>query len=191
MSSTTKTYGPLAAALVTRNTLAKDLGLIGVGAAVTALGAQIQIPWNPVPFTMQTLAVALCGLALGARRGALSQIAYIAAGVAGLPVFAEGKFGPAALLGPTGGFLVSFVAIAFLLGLWADRGLDRKPWTLALGLVLSNIVLFSLGIAWLSVLVGTKAAVAGGFLPFVGSEAVKDVMAVLALPAAWWFAGRK
>jgi biotin transport system substrate-specific component len=191
MSTYTETRGPLAGALVPNMTLAKDLGLILGGAALTAIGAQIQVPWQPVPLTMQTLAVALCGLALGARRGALSQVAYLGAGIAGMPIFAEGKFGPATLLGPTGGYLVAFVAVAWLLGVWADRGWDRKPLKLAGGMLLANVVLFGFGALWLSSLIGIEKALTAGVLPFVGSELVKDVIAVLALPSAWWLVGKK
>jgi biotin transport system substrate-specific component len=181
----------LAVAAFPKSSIALDAALVVGGALLTTVASQIQIPWQPVPFTMQTLAVALCGLALGSKRGVLSQIAYLGAGLIGLPVFAEGKFGPAAFLGPTGGFLVSFVAVAWLLGCLADRGLDRKPLALAAGIVVSNIVLFGIGWAWLSLYIGGGRAFEVGVLPFVASEAVKDLMAVMALPAAWWIVGRR
>ncbi|HEY0867267.1 MAG TPA: biotin transporter BioY [Fimbriimonas sp.] len=177
-----ETRGSLAAALVPNNTtLANDLGLIAIGAAATAAAAQIQIPWQPVPFTMQTLAVALCGLALGSRRGALAQLACLGGGAAGLPVFAEGRSGLATLAGPTGGFLIAFVASAWLLGRLSDIRLDRRPFFLAAGLVLSNLAVFGLGWLWLSRHLGSGPAFQLGVAPFVASELLKDAMVLLGL----------
>ncbi len=82
----------------------------------------IQLPFSPVPITGQTMAVLLVGALLGSRRGALAVLAYIAEGLAGLPVFAGGAAGLARLFGPTGGYLVGFVAAAFLVGWLAERG---------------------------------------------------------------------
>lgn len=176
----------LARTLVGRASLSKDLALIGAGTALTAAAAQIQIPWQPVPFTMQTLAVALCGLTLGARRAVSAQLAYLGLGVAGLPIFAEGLGGPQVLLGPTGGFLLAFVLVAWLLGEAADRGWDRKPWKLALAMVAANVVLFTCGGLWLGTLIGFDKALAAGVLPFIPTEAIKAVMATLIMPTVWW-----
>ena len=74
-------------------------------AAATALGARLEIPHSPVPYTLQTLCVLLAGAFLGPRNGAISQLLYLAAGVLGAPVFSGGAFGLAQLLGPTGGYL--------------------------------------------------------------------------------------
>src|SRR5512133_2023281 len=90
-------------------------------ALLTAMGAAIQIPIGPVPITLQVLFVLLSGLVLGSRMGALSQMEYLAIGFAGAPVFAGGKAGIVALLGPTGGYLVGFVVAAYLAGLIAER----------------------------------------------------------------------
>lgn len=185
MATTNTTRGSLAQVLVPQATLTKDLGLVAAGATLTAVCSQISIPWEPVPFTLQTMAVALCGLTLGARRGALSQVAYLAAGCAGAPVFANFQGGAHRLFGPTGGFLVAFVLVAWMLGTLADKGYSRSAWKLSAGLVAANAVTLGLGALWLGALIGMKAAIATGVVPFVGSELVKDVAVVLALPAAW------
>jgi biotin transport system substrate-specific component len=96
----------------------RELMLITLFAALTALGAQVAIPlpFTPVPVTLQVLFPLLAGLVLGSKRGALSQAEYVAAGLAGLPVFAKGGSGLAYFLGPTGGYLLGFIAAAFVVG---------------------------------------------------------------------------
>ena len=82
----------------------------------TAIGAQIAIPVNPVPFTLQTMIVLLAGALLGPKNGACSQLVYLAAGVVGIPVFAGGTLGIAILFGPTGGYLLAFPFGAYFTG---------------------------------------------------------------------------
>src|SRR5829696_7645933 len=88
-------------------------------AAVTAAAAQITIPLSPVPFTLQVLAVILSGLLLGVRHGALAQAVYVLVGAIGVPVFAGFKGGLGILLGPTGGYLISYPIAAAVAGLAA------------------------------------------------------------------------
>jgi biotin transport system substrate-specific component len=175
----------LALTLLPTRSLTRDLGLVTAGAALTAVCAQISLPWQPVPFTLQTLAVTLCGLAMGARLGAMSQVAYIAAGVAGAPVFAEAAAGPAHLFGPTGGYLVAFVLAAGLLGWLADRGWTRSLWLTAAALTIGNALILGLGAAWLGLYVGPAVAVQKGVLPFLSGAVAKSVAVVLSLPLAW------
>ena len=98
--------------------LLRELALMTLFAALTALGARVAIllPFTPVPVTLQVLFPLLAGLLLGSKRGALSQAEYVAAGLAGLPVFAKGSSGLAYFLGPTGGYLLGFIAAAFVVG---------------------------------------------------------------------------
>src|SRR5256885_1920874 len=98
---------------------------------LTAIAAQIsiQLPFTPVPFTLQPLVVLVGGAVLGARLGMTSQIIYLALGIAGLPVFAASPAlpqGAARLLGPTGGYLLSYPIAALLTGALAERGFDRR-----------------------------------------------------------------
>jgi len=145
-------------------------------AALTAIGARISVPLpgTAVPFTLQVVAVLLSGLLLGRRLGAASQIAYLAAGVAGLPVFASGG-GAAYLLGPTGGYLLTFPIAAAIAGVAAERpGLGRK----ALFGVLGLVAIHAGGIAWLGLTVGSGAAVVA-LRPFVLSDVLKLALALL------------
>jgi biotin transport system substrate-specific component len=89
---------------------------IGIFVVATALGARVEIPTQPVPFTLQTLFVLLAGALLGPRNGALSQLVYLAMGILGAPVFASGAMGIARILGPTGGYLLSFPVAAMCVG---------------------------------------------------------------------------
>jgi len=154
---------------------------------LTALLAQVRIPlpFTPVPLTGQTFAVLLAGAALGSRRGFLSQALYLAAGAVGLPVFAGGGATVAYLLGPTGGYLWSFPLAAALLGWLVERGAGRRVWTLALGLVLSDALILTVGALWLHGIFGvaSRQAWLQGLYPFVAGDVLKVAFVGLTLPA--------
>jgi biotin transport system substrate-specific component len=177
--------GSLAAVVWPQRSVAQEGALIVLGAVLTSLCAQISIPGNPVPFTMQTFAVTVCGLTLGARAAFLSQIAYLLAGAVGLPVFAEYSGGPHHLVGPTGGYLFSFLPAAALLGYVADRGLARRGWSLALALVVANLLILGLGVTWLSFFLPQSQVMNAGFWPFIPAAVIKSALAWATLPMAW------
>jgi biotin transport system substrate-specific component len=167
---------------IPNQTVYTELALIGGGAALTAIGAQVSVPWQPVPFTLQTLSVMICGLALGARRGALSQVTYLAAGSIGLPIFAEGTSGMAKIAGPTGGYLVSFVVVAWVLGTAADKGWTTHWGKTVVAFLAGILINLGLGTLWLAGYVGLAKALQLGFLPFFGIEMAKAMIASPALP---------
>lgn len=155
---------------------------------IIALSARVSfpLPFSPVPFSLQTLTVLLAGVLLGSRLGMLTIVAYLAEGIAGLPVFALGLAGPAVLVGPTAGYLIGFMFAAGLVGYLAERGWDRRVWTTLLAMVLGNLVIYAFGVSWLSYLLGSVSrALAGGVLPFLIGDAVKIALAVAILPGAW------
>lgn len=162
-----------------------ELALIGGGAALTAIGAQISIPWHPVPFTLQTLSVMVCGLALGARRGAVSQMTYLLAGCCGLPIFAEGSSGIGKVVGPTGGYLVSFVVVAWVLGLAADKGWTTHWGKNVLAFMAGISINLGLGTLWLAACLGLSKSFQVGFVPFFGIEIAKAMIASPVLPLAF------
>ena len=153
----------------------------------TAIGARISvpIPLSPVPMTLQTLFVLLAGAVLGPKLGAASQLAYLAAGIAGLPVFVGGA-GLAYLLGPTGGYLMTFPIAAYLAGVVVDRVPRRGiagAGMLFVALFLVSLVVLLGGAAWLGVLTGDLArALALGFVPFLVGDVVKVALTTL---VAW------
>ncbi len=116
---------------------------VGLFAAGTALSARLEIPHQPVPYTLQTLMVLLSGAFLGPRNGMVSQLAYIAAGILGAPVFAGGAAGIARILGPSGGYILSFPLAAALVGYLAGRRHSLIQVTLSMAAGLA--VVFTLG----------------------------------------------
>ncbi len=187
-------YADLLRPTVRRTALLYDAALVLGGSLLIALSAQVAIPlpFSPVPVTGQTLAVLLVGALLGSRRGALAVVAYIAQGLAGLPVFAGGAAGLARLFGPTGGYLVGFVAAAFLVGLLAERGWDRRFGTTVAAMTLGNVVIYAVGATWLAVFVGgLPQAWSMGVLPFLPGDAVKIVLAAVVLPGGWKLLGMR
>ena len=163
-----------------------DVALIIAGSLLIALCAQAKIwlPKNPVPVTGQTFAVLMIAALFGTRRGCLTVIAYITAGLAGLPVFALGG-GLAVLRGFTGGYLVGFVAAAYIVGLLAERGWDRRVWTTILAMLLGNIVIYTFGLLWLSCLPGINNILRVGLYPFIIGDLLKIALAAAILPSGW------
>jgi len=162
---------------------------------LTALAAQVAIPlpWTPVPITGQTFAVLLTGALLGSRLGALALIAYLFEGAIGLPFFAAGGTGPARLLmSPTSGYLLSYPAAAFLTGMLAERGWDKRFLTAAAAISLGSIVILLSGWSWLSIWTGSAShAWTIGVAPFIPGDIVKILLAAVALPSGWALLGRR
>ena len=159
-------------------------------AVLTAAAAQLSfpLPFTPLPFTIQPMIVLVGAAALGSRLGALSQILYLTLGLVGLPVFAfspELPQGFARLLGPTGGYLMAYPAAAFITGLLAERGLDRRYLTSILAMTAGLSVIFIGGVAWITQAAGLQTALATGLYPFIVVDIVKIVAAGLVLPTAW------
>ena len=125
-----------------------EIVMIALFAALTAVGAFIRIPLPYVPFTLQTLLVMLAGLILGSRLAALSQLLYLAIGLLGLPIFAQGG-GPGYILQPSFGFLVGFIAGAYLIGRMVE-GVEKLSFPRVLtALILGQVAIHAFGIAYL------------------------------------------
>ena len=145
---------------------------------------KIWLPNNPVPVTGQTFAVLMIAALLGARRGCATVITYIIAGLAGLPVFALGG-GLAVLRGFTGGYLVGFIPAAYIVGLLAEKGWDRRVSTTILAMILGNIVIYAFGLLWLSCLPGISNLLRVGLYPFIIGDLLKIALAAALLPSGW------
>jgi biotin transport system substrate-specific component len=176
----------LSATIPTETLAAKALIVLG-GSALIALGAQVAVPMWPVPMTLQTLAVVLVGLTAGSRLGAAAVLAYLAQGLVGLPVGAGGLSGPAWLFGPTGGFLLGFVALAFAAGWLVERGIARGFWRMLVCVLAVSSALYLPGVLWLTAITPLTLAGAAqlGMLPFLAGDAVKAVVAALAVTGGW------
>jgi biotin transport system substrate-specific component len=143
------------------------------------------IPFSPVPVTGQTLVVLMIGLAYGSRLGAVTVLAYIFAGLRGLPVFAGGTSGWVVMAGPSGGYLVGFLAAVFVMGLLAERGMGRNILSTALAMLAGNMVIYLFGYGWLASLIGPGKAFVFGVQPFLWGDAIKLVVAACLMPVAW------
>lgn len=172
--------------------------------ALTAAAAQfsVPLPFTDVPLTLQPMVVVLGGLALGSRLGLASQALYLAAGIAGLPVFAASATLPPGilrLLGPTGGYLMAYPIAAFLSGYLAERGFDRRYLTSFFSMLAGLLVIYAGGVTWLGLFartltpgpsIGIAAALAAGVYPFVIADLVKLLVAAGILPGLWRLTGR-
>ncbi len=163
--------------LVRPRTRARAWAWVLLGSALLALAARVRVPlpFTPVPVTAQTFAVLVLAAALGARRGVQAVLLYLLWGALGLPVFSQGG-GAAYLLGPTGGYLLGFVGMAAVVGRWAER---TPPTSLRFwaAFFVGEVVLYALGLAWLSVFVGPQRALALGLWPFLVPDALKGLAA--------------
>jgi biotin transport system substrate-specific component len=187
------TYADVLRPTTRSHALLYDLGLVLSGSLFIALSAQfaVPLPFSPVPVTGQTLAVLMIGVLLGSRRGSLSVLTYLMQGALGLPVLAGGVAGLARLTGPTGGYLIGFVAAAFLVGWLAERGWDRRFETTLLAMALGNVVIYACGLPWLARFVGAERVLAMGLWPFVPGDVGKILLATASLPWGWRLLDRR
>ncbi len=177
--------------------------LVIAGTLFIAISAKIKVPFFPVPMTLQTLAVPLVAAAYGSRLGVITILAYLGEGLIGMPVFTNtppAVAGAAYFLGPTGGYLIGYIAAAWIVGAAADRSWDRSFPKLFGAMLLGDIVVFVLGFAWLawgaqlstgSTGLGVAAAFSGGVAPFLLGDLLKLVLAAAAVPAVWQLVERR
>ena len=166
---------------------------VALMAAFTAVAAQIAIPLEPVPFTLQVLAVVLTGLLLGPRYGAVAMAIYLLVGAVGIPVFAGFRGGLGVLVGDTGGYLLAYPLAAALAGVAAGAVANApRRRALVVGFLWGSLalaVIYALGATWLAVLAGLSpgAALVAGVVPFVVFDLIKvglaNLVAVAVAPA--------
>ena len=170
---------------------------------LTAAGAQLSVPlpFTEVPFTLQPMVVLLGGLTLGSKLAFGSQLLYLLAGIAGLPVFAwSATLPPGALrlIGPTGGYLMSYPIAGWLTGRLAERGFDRRYATSILAMLAGLAVVYGCGVVWLAFVArgpaqtappGLQAAIVSGAYPFIVADVLKLVAAAGLSPALWRLVG--
>jgi len=164
--------------------LLRDILLVFSFAILTGICAKLKIEIGPVPITFQTFAVLLSGALLGAKRGALSQLAYLLMGLAGISWFSRGG-GIQYIFSPTFGYIVGFVLCAFLVGFLCERGFDRKILSCILAMILGEIVLYIPGLLWLAKFVGFERVLKVGLYPFIVGDTLKMLLAAFILPFGW------
>ena len=180
--------------------LASNLATVVLGTLLITLCAKINVPVWPVPVTLQSFAIAALAAAFGLRIGVATVALYLVEGALGLPVFATGG-GLAYLAGPTGGFLIGFLALAAIVGYAADRGASGKPLTLFTAMLVGDALLFALGFAWLVLMAGqaqwidqanvVASAFAKAVQPFIIWDILKMAMAALTVTGAWNILSRR
>jgi biotin transport system substrate-specific component len=192
MSHQTLTYSTLATTLWPGDSKARTWRipiLVLIGVLALTVSAKVQIPFYPVPMTMQTLVVLLTGIAFGTRLGVATVLIYLGVGALGLPVFAgtpEKGVGLAYMLGPTGGYLAGFVLAAATCGWLAERGWDRRPVTTAAAMLAGNALIYLPGLLWLGTVVGwDKPVFQWGLTPFLLGDLAKLALAAGLVPLVW------
>ena len=181
----------------------RHIAMICVGAIFIAATSNIAfvIPGNPIPITGQTLSVLVVGGALGLRRGLMAVSLYLILGLF-LPVYAQQAHGLSTIVGfgaggatlsPVGGYLVSFIFAAALVGWLAENGWDRHIGGAIGAMILGEIVIYAIGVPWLAVAlnVSPAKAISLGFTPFIVGDAIKLAIAAGIFPIAWWLVGRR
>lgn len=142
-----------------------------------ALSAKIEVPFWPVPMTLETLAVLGLAGVFGARLAVAAVLLWLAEGAVGIPVFAGPTAGIGYFLGPTAGYLLGFVAAAVVVGMAADRGFRRQPGLLLLAMLGGLGAIYLLGVTWLATLIGWRHAFQVGILPFIPADLTKVALA--------------
>lgn len=156
----------------------QDICSIAIMTAITAVMAQISIPMPlGVPMTMQTFAVTLAGVILGAKRGAISMLVYLLLGAVGVPVFAGLSGGVQNLVGPTGGFLISFPIMALLIGIGVK--MKKQKGMFVLFLILGTVSNYVIGVLVFCVVMKASVwtGIAACVLPFIPTAIIKAVVA--------------
>jgi len=162
--------------------------LVITGAALLTLSAKVNIPFYPVPMTMQTFAVLVIGMAFGPSLAIGTVGLYLMQGALGLPVFSgtpERGIGWAYMVGPTGGYLLGFLVASGLVGVLAQRGYDRSFAMTLASMTLGMLVVYIFGFVWLAGLIGVEKAWTFGVQPFLVADVFKILLAALVMPMAW------
>ena len=176
--------------IISKNTENKNIKIfysiitVFLGSLLLIASAKIKVPLYPVPMTLQPLAVLMIAMLFGKNLATLTVGLYIFKGIIGLPVFAFGG-GLMYLMGPTGGFILGFLASAFVVGFLADRGWGRKVLLAMISMLIGMTVIYSLGIFQLALLKGFNYALLKGFYPFLLGDFYKLLLAGIVTPYIW------
>lgn len=166
--------------IIINKTASRLIGVISF-VILTILGAFIKIPlpFSPVPLTLQTFFVLLCGAMLGAKLGLFSQSTYILLGIVGLPIFANAGSGMLYLFGPTGGYIAGFLLASLFVGQTIKSLSKINLFSIFITLCIGNLIILSSGVIWLKILLGYsfKKTILIGLLPFLPGDLLKIIIA--------------
>ena len=171
------------------NTYYKNILLIIFGTLLLAVSSKIQVPFWPVPMTMQTFVVFIIGMSYGWRLASATLIAYLIEGAVGLPVFAKGG-GLLYLMGPTAGYLYGMTLAAGVMGFIAEHGNAKSYIKCLIPLLLGTFIIFVLGVGYLGSVIGYDKALAAGLYPFIPSEFFKIALAIAIIPSIWKYSNK-
>ena len=166
------------------NTTIRSILFVLFGTLLLAVSSKIQVPFWPVPMTMQTFIVFIIGMTYGSRLAFMTLVVYLLEGLVGLPVFAKGG-GMLYLIGPTAGYLYGMTVAAGVIGYFGERGYASSYIKSVLPLCLGTIIIFLCGVYYLGSVIGYDKALAGGLYPFLPSELFKIALAVALVPTIW------
>jgi len=164
--------------------LVKLIVMIVLGCILLTLSAKIQVPFWPVPMTMQTFVVFIIGMSYGFSFSVSTLFAYLILGAIGLPVFAKGG-GLMYLTGPTSGYLYGMAVAAAVIGFFADKGYAKSYLKSFLAILIGTTIIFVFGVGYLGLIIGYDKALAAGLYPFILSESFKIALAVAIIPTIW------
>lgn len=191
-------FGLLGDVVVSNNVINKSLRiflLISFGVSLLILSAKTQIPFYPVPMTLQTMIILLIGLAYGSTIGVATVISYLALGALALPVFAgapEKGIGITYMIGPTGGFLLGMLIATYVMGKFSVYKYDRSYALTFLAMLVGEVIIFACGLAYMGILLGwDKPILQWGLIPFISAEALKIIFVTMLMPTIWKFAKNK
>lgn len=160
--------------------LAKNIVLILGFAVLTGISSGLKIEIGPVPVTMQTLIVLLSGSLLGSKKGTMSQITYLMAGLIGLPWFSRGG-GIIYIMSPTFGYILGFVISAYLIGSLLEKGWDKNIKKSILAIIIANFAIYIPGLLWLAKFVELSKILIIGLYPFIIGDILKISLVMLIL----------
>ena len=163
-------------------TYIKNILLILFGTLLLAVSAKVQVPFWPVPMTMQTFVVFLIGMTYGWKLSFFTLLAYLVEGAIGLPVFAKGG-GLLYLMGPTAGYLYGMLLAAVIIGWLSERGFTNSYLRCSIALLIGSLFIFALGVGYLGSIIGYDKAISAGLMPFIPSEFFKIALAVVLVPS--------
>lgn len=162
----------------------RNMVFMAVFAALICVAAPFSIQVGPIPITLATFAIYLAGAILGAKRGTIAVIVYILLGAVGLPVFSNFNGGFGTLLGPTGGYIIGYILLMLITGIFADMN-TKKHWTMIVGMMLGTVALYTFGTAWFMILTGKDLGTALTLcaLPFIPGDGIKIAcVSTIAIP---------